>query len=129
MPHRNSLSGRTIVHIKERGQASESCKESDSVKQSSLRSNDAGCSWDESYEDMKICEVNKVIRDEDYVSHAASSVVRDVETSNEKSSYEGRKDDWFEVKPTDEMEQDLSDPRSLWTADLYVLIEANVRII
>jgi hypothetical protein len=43
---------------------------------------------------------------------------------NGESSYEGRKGDLFKVKPTAKTEQDISDPRSLRTADLYALIEA-----
>jgi hypothetical protein len=82
------------------------------------------CSQDESYKDIKICEVSGVNRDEVYCNHVEGSVVKDVGSSNGESSYGGRKGDQFQIKPTGKTERNVSDPRSLRTADLYALIEA-----
>jgi hypothetical protein len=79
---------------------------------------------DDCYEDIKICEVNGVNRYDVYSSRVEAFVVEDVDSSNGKSSYGGRKGDQFKVKPTDRTEQNVSDPHSLRTADLHALIEA-----
>jgi hypothetical protein len=51
-------------------------------------------------------------------------VIKDVERNNGGCGYEGRKGDCFRVKPIYKTEQEVSDPRSLQTADLHALIEA-----
>ena len=121
--HRNPLATATLVCVEERGQPSNFCEHKD-VRQSSLRSDDARCSQDESYEEIKIFEVKGINRDEDYSSHNEAFVDKDGECSNGGSSYEDRKGDQFKVKPSNKFEQDVLDPRSLRTADLYALIEA-----
>ena len=54
----------------------------DNVRQSSLRSDDARCSQDESYEKIKIFEVNGNNRYEDYSSHIEAFVDKDVQSGN-----------------------------------------------
>jgi transposase InsO family protein len=125
VPHTNPLATGTLINVEGRGQPSGFCKNEDieSVRQNALRNNDARCSHDECYEDFEIYEVSRVNRDEVYSSHVEGSVVRDVERNNGESSYGGRKGDQFKVGPAGKTEQDVSDPRSLRTADLHALIE------
>jgi hypothetical protein len=114
VPYRNPLSTGTFARVEASDEPSSFCKSKDveSVRQRPLRCNDARCSQDECYEDIKICEVNVTNRDEVYCNEIEGSVVKDFKRDMER------------IKSVDKTEQDVSDPRSLRTEDLYALIGA-----